>query len=79
LEPFDVVFATEEHHIEAARVFNRCRKRGIATSAPDALIAATAIVESGKLLTCDKDFAHIATVVDLRVEMVEVSLGGRAP
>ena len=73
LNPFDVIYATEEHHIEAARVFNKCRAKGIATSAPDALIAATAMVESGKLLTCDLDFSHIATVVDLRVEVVETS------
>jgi predicted nucleic acid-binding protein len=79
LAPFNVVYATEEHHIEAARIFNRCRTRGITTSTPDALIAATAMVENGKLLTCDRDFAHIATVVDLRVEMVEVTGGDRGP
>jgi len=73
LSPFDVVYAAEEHHIEAARVFTKCRARGVATTAPDALIAATTILEGGKLLTCDRDFAHIATAVDLRVEMVEVN------
>ena len=79
LAPFDVVYATEDHHIEAARIFNRCRAQGIATSAPDALIAATAVVESGKLLTCDRDFAHIAKAVELRVEMVAVSSGENEP
>jgi predicted nucleic acid-binding protein len=71
MNPFGAIYAEEEHHIEAARIFNRCRAKGIATTAPDALIAATAIVERGKLLTCDRDFAHIAGVVELRVEMVE--------
>lgn len=79
LNPFNVIYSTEEHHIEAARIFNKCRTKGIATSAPDALIAAIARVESGKLLTCDLDFAHIATVVDLRVELVETSPAGIEP
>lgn len=79
LSPFDVVHATEEHHMEAGRIFTRCRAKGIASSAPDALIAATAIVEGGKLLTCDRDFALIATAVELRVEMVEVATQEREP
>ena len=54
-----------------ARIFNRCRRAGITTSAPDALIAATATVENGRLLTCDHDFEQITGVVELRVEMVE--------
>ena len=71
LSPFGVIYAQEEHHLEAARVFNRCRAKGIATTAPDVLIAATVIVETGKLLTCDQDYVHIAKAVDLRVDMVE--------
>jgi len=71
LSPFGVICASEEHHLEAARVFNRCRRQGVATTAPDALIAATAIVEGGKLLTCDRDFGHMAKAVDLRVKLLE--------
>lgn len=71
LSPFGVIYAQEEHHLEAARVFNRCRSKGIATTAPDALIVATVVVERGKLLTCDQDYVHMAKAIDLRIELVE--------
>lgn len=71
LNPFGVIYAQEEHHLEAARIFNRCRSKGVATTAPDALIAATVVVERGRLLTCDWDYSHMARAIGLNVEMVE--------
>lgn len=72
LQPFRVNCATEEHHVEAAIIFNRCRKSGIATTAPDALIAATTRIENGKLLSADRDFVHLSRVVDLELELVDI-------
>ena len=73
LSPFQVIYAREEHHVEAARIFNACRKKGIATTAPDALIAATTRVEHGQLLTSDNDFNHMAEIVDLKVNLIDPS------
>jgi predicted nucleic acid-binding protein len=67
-----MIYAREEHHVEAARIFNRCRKSGIATTAPDSLIAATALVENGNLFSADRDFLHISKVVAFPFERVEV-------
>jgi predicted nucleic acid-binding protein len=51
-----------EDHINAAGLFNRCRKRGIQTGTIDALLAQLCIHHGLTLLTTDADFTHIARV-----------------
>lgn len=67
LSPFPTLLARREHHVLAARLFNTCRSKGIATTATDLLIAATAILGNSELLTYDLDFSGIATCTPLRV------------
>ena len=57
---FPLILATQQTHIEAARIANACRSKGIATSAVDCLIAAMAIEHNAQLLTSDRDFAYMA-------------------
>ena len=54
-------------YIAAAQISNRCRRNGIATSPVDCLLAAVAIEEGFELFTTDRDFAHIAEIVPLRL------------
>lgn len=70
LAPFPAIFATREHHVLAAQVFNSCRSKGISTTATDSLIAATTILSAGQLLTYDNDFTHIAKCTSLRVRLL---------
>jgi predicted nucleic acid-binding protein len=64
---FEVLLAGVNHHIEAAQLVNRCRKRGIACSTPDALIAALTIAENAELFTTDDDFQRLARHESLRL------------
>ncbi len=59
-EYFPIVMATKEHHIEAAKIANSCRRNGVAISATDCLIAAITIEKNGKLFTIDQDFVRMA-------------------
>jgi predicted nucleic acid-binding protein len=65
LRGFPVEVATEEIHVRAAEIFNGCRAAGIAGSATDCLIAATADRLGARLLTVDGDYARMAGVVAL--------------
>lgn len=67
LAGFPLILATRESHIEAARIANACRSKGIATSAVDCLIAATAIEHNAVLLTSDRDFHKMADYCALRL------------
>jgi len=42
VEGFPIILATQQHHIEAAKIANTCRRHGVTTSATDCLIAAMA-------------------------------------
>jgi predicted nucleic acid-binding protein len=64
---FDVLLAEVKHHIEAALIVNRCHKRGIACSTPDALIAALTVAENAELFTTDDDFQRLAAHEKLRL------------
>lgn len=64
---FDILLAGVNHHIDAAQLVNRCRKRGIACSTPDALIAALTTAENGELFTTDQDFRRLAAHEPLRL------------
>lgn len=60
LETFPVVIAAERHPIAAARIANACRRKVIAASTVDCLIAAIATVNQDILFTVDNDFAKMA-------------------
>lgn len=64
---FPRVLASEQTHIEAARITNTCRSRGVAVSTVDCLIAAMAIEHNAHLFTGDKDFTYMADHCALRL------------
>ncbi|MEW6113080.1 MAG: PIN domain-containing protein, partial [Thermodesulfobacteriota bacterium] len=71
LTAFPIIVATAQTHIEAARIANVCRGKGIAISSVDCLIAAMTIEEDARLFTSDKDFAYMADHCALRLFQVE--------
>ena len=54
-------------HVEAARLRNRCRRKGIQVGTIDALLAALCIRHGLSILTRDEDFIRIAEVAPLSV------------
>lgn len=66
-ESFPIILATQQHHIEAAKIANVCRRNGIATSATDCLIAAMAIEQKAQLFTIDQDFMYMARYCPIRL------------
>jgi predicted nucleic acid-binding protein len=52
---------------EAALLNNQCRARGIAGSAIDFLICATALRRTWQIFTTDRDFSRYATVLPVRL------------
>ena len=64
---FPLLLATESHHVRAARINNACRRRGVACSTTDALIAAITVESGGTLLTTDADFHRIAPHCGLKL------------
>jgi predicted nucleic acid-binding protein len=70
LDPFPLVLAERDDHLLAAEMGNACRASGIATSAPDALIAACTVRRNGTLLTSDRDFVRIAECTGLLVQFM---------
>jgi predicted nucleic acid-binding protein len=67
LAGFPLIFANQQTHIEAARIANACRSKGVAVSAVDCLIAATTIEQNAQLLTFDRDFVYMAEHCALRL------------
>jgi len=53
-------------HVEAAKLRNLCRRKGVQTGTIDALIARLAIRYEIALLTTGKDFQNIAKHVEIR-------------
>ena len=72
LAGFPKVLADERDHAEGARIANQCRRVGIATTAPDCLIAAQCIRRDSALLTTDHDFQHMAPHIALRFVELEL-------
>ena len=62
-----LVMPTPDNHIDAARIRNECRRRGIQVGTIDALLAQICIRHDLVMLTCDQDFSHIARHTALRV------------
>jgi predicted nucleic acid-binding protein len=67
LEGYAIVLAAVGDHVLAADIVNKCRRKGIAVSSGDALIAALAMNRNATLFTTDQDFEHIARCVTLRL------------
>ena len=64
---FPILLANESHHVRAARISNACRRRGVACSTSDALIAAISVESGGTLFTTDADFQRIAPCCGLKL------------
>jgi hypothetical protein len=67
LDGFPRILADERDHLEAARLMNLFRQRGITASSIDALIGAMTILRDGILFTVDRDFAPFAKFASLRI------------
>lgn len=67
LEPFELLQPRRETHELAARLADRCQRKGVTTSAVDVLIAQLAIERDCTLLTADSDFHSIARCVRLKL------------
>ncbi len=65
LEGFPLILAEEADHIEAARLMNLVKRRGIAASSFDMLIAATPIRRQAVLVTLGRDFETLAPLIPL--------------
>jgi predicted nucleic acid-binding protein len=68
---FPVILANLQHHLEAAKIANACRRAGVITSATDCLIAAIAIEQQATLFTTDLDFSYMATHCPLRLFQIK--------
>lgn len=64
---FPRILADERDHLEAARLMNLLRRRGITASSFDALIAAMTILRDGVLYTLDRDFESFSEFASLRL------------
>ena len=58
-------------HIDAANLRNRCRRKGVQTGTIDALLAQLCVRHELTMLTTDKDFQHIASIIPLSVWIPE--------
>ncbi len=67
LEPFPLLELTREIYVEAAKLRNTCRAKGVQAGPIDFLIAAACVGHGFPLLTADQDFSHIAKYSDLVV------------
>lgn len=67
MDAFPLLEPTREDYVDAARLTNHCRSRGIQASTVDFLIATMAIRYNCQLLSCDRDFTYIAQYSDLKL------------
>lgn len=67
LEPFPLLPLERETYVQAARLRQHCRSKGIQVGPIDCLIASACIEHGFPLLTNDRDFGHIAKHADLVV------------
>lgn len=61
------IVPTRGDHVEAARLRNACRRRGVQVGTIDALLAQLCIARDLVLLSTDRDFALIAHRAPLRL------------
>ncbi|HET9406443.1 MAG TPA: PIN domain-containing protein [Candidatus Sulfotelmatobacter sp.] len=62
----DVELSTEDYE-EAASLSNRCRRRGIASSATDMLLCAVAVRRGWQIFTTDRDFLDYGRILPVRL------------
>lgn len=62
-----MIAPTRGDHIDAARLRNECRRRGIQVGTIDALLAQLCIGRKLVMLSTDRDFSHIADCTPLRL------------
>ena len=62
-----LIVPTRDDHIEAARLRNTCRRRGIQVGTIDALLARLCIAHELVMLSADGDFSLIADSTALRL------------
>jgi predicted nucleic acid-binding protein len=55
---------------ETAAIFRAARARGISATTTDALIAAITVENNATLFTLDRDFVHLASVINLPLHLV---------
>jgi predicted nucleic acid-binding protein len=55
---------------EAAKLGQRCRRKGVSAGSLDLLIVAVAVYHDAELITFDGDFAAIGAACDLRVQVL---------
>ena len=67
LDAFDDLAIVSEDYVEAARMFNACRKKGVQGSHIDFLICAVSKRHSTPVFTTDKDFTNYAGHLDLQL------------
>ena len=67
LEPFPLLEPVRADYVEAAKLKNQCRLKGVQAGAIDFLIAAVCCNYNYPLLTADNDFSHIAKHSKLRL------------
>ena len=67
LRSFEDVLVVADDYEEAARMSNRCKRSGIASSAADMLICAVSARRHWQILSTDRDFVHYGRVLDLRL------------
>lgn len=67
LEPFPNQAVLDEDYVEAADLFNRCRRQGLSSTPIDLLICAVAIRLKLPVFSLDSDFRNAAQLLPLRL------------
>jgi predicted nucleic acid-binding protein len=67
LRVFNDTALTSHDFEDAARLSNRCRTQGIASSTVDMLICAVALHHSWQIFSTDRDFVHHAKAIPIRL------------
>jgi predicted nucleic acid-binding protein len=62
-----LIVPDREDHISAAELRTRCRRRGVQIGTIDALLAQLCIRHELQMLTTDKDFDSISTIVPVAI------------
>lgn len=67
LEPFPLLPIEPDTCLAAARLYRRCREKGVGASTIDCHIAASAMASNCQLLTADRDFERMARICPLEL------------
>lgn len=71
LAAFTIILSSTTHHIEAARLRNKCLAKGLSVSGPDCLIAVVVISGGHELFAADDDFEAISKHTPLKLFVSE--------